>query len=235
MKLIVSFLFVLTQTIFAGVYEINRDHSHLKFSVEYLKSSTVEGQFRYFQGKFQFDTTSQVLSQLNVKITAKTIDTLNQKRDFHLRGHEFLFAAKYPEIIFTLDKPLTLNKDHWTNTEAQLSLRDKVKKNLPVSVLYKGSVIDPWGKENLFFELKSSINRKEFDMTWNKILDQGGLALGEDVSIHAVIQAQVDGASTSFSTHMVPSTKGIVERDLLKKGSIKKLSTSTDPADYKAK
>ncbi len=99
---------------------------------------------------------------------AKTIDTLNQKRDFHLR--------------------------------------DKVNKNLPVSVLYRGSVIDPWG-----------------------------LALGEDVSIHAVIQAQVDGASTSFSSHMVPSTKGIVERDQLKKGSIKKLSTSTDPADYKAK
>ncbi len=64
-------------------------------------------------------------------------------------------------------------------------------------------------------------------------MDNGGLLIGDTIRISITVQAQVLGEKTPFSTHMVPTTKGIVERDLLQKGKIKKLSTSTDPKDKK--
>ena len=70
-------------------------------------------------------------------------------------------------------------------------------------------------------------------MSWNKMLDNGGYLIGDQVGITITIQSQPQGEVTPFSTHMIPSTKGIVERDLLKRGKIKKLSTSTDPRDHK--
>jgi hypothetical protein len=69
-------------------------------------------------------------------------------------------------------------------------------------------------------------------MNWNKELDNGGLLVGDEVRIKISVQAQPKGEKTAFSTHMIPSTKGIIERDQLKRGKIKKLSTSTDPKEH---
>ena len=71
-------------------------------------------------------------------------------------------------------------------------------------------------------------------MKWNKELDSGGYLVGDLIRLKMSAQAQVAGEKTAFSTHMIPSTKGIIERDQLKKGKIKKLSTSTDPNDQQS-
>lgn len=66
-------------------------------------------------------------------------------------------------------------------------------------------------------------------------MDNGGVLIGDKALVKITIQAQASGDKTAFSTHMIPSTKGIIERDQLKKGIIKKLTTSTDPLDHPAK
>jgi hypothetical protein len=107
-----------------------------------------------------------------------------------------------------------------------------VKKEVTLNGIYKGKVLDPWNKENFFFEFETTIDRKDFGMNWNKELDNGGLLVGDEVRIKISVQAQPKGEKTAFSTHMIPSTKGIIERDQLKRGKIKKLSTSTDPKEH---
>ena len=106
-----------------------------------------------------------------------------------------------------------------------------VKRPLILEGIYKGKLKDPWGKDNYFFTLTGEIDRKTYGIVWNKTMDDGGVLIGDTVRISLTVQAQALGEKTPFSTHMVPTTKGIVERDQLNKGQIKKLSTSTDPKD----
>jgi polyisoprenoid-binding protein YceI len=216
----------------ASLYEINEDHSKVNFEVEYMTLTKVQGQFKNYEGTFKFDEKSKTIEEIQAKIFARSIDTNEAKRDFHLKSHEFLFASNFPEITFTTNQKITLKEKKNLKISGILEIRG-IKKNVTGDIMYKGHMIDPWGKENLFIEFKTQINRKDFGMNWNKELDQGGYLVGDLVSINLSIQAQKAGEKTAFSTHMIPSTKAIKERELLKKGKLKKLSTSTDPKDHK--
>lgn len=224
---ILFFIFMFINLSFADVYELNREHSKVKFTVDYMSLSKVEGIFKDFTSSFEFNPKTNKLKKIEAKIEAKSVDTSDPKRDNHLRGMEFLFSSKYPEISFTSEQEITVVPKKKTKLNGVLEIRG-IKQNIVGDLIYKGKVLDPWGKENLFLEFSTEIDRKKFNMVWNKELDEGGLLVGDNVGIQIIIQAQLKGEKTSFSTHMIPSTKGIVERDQLKKGKIKKLSTSTE-------
>lgn len=230
-KLFITFVLLMSMSSMASHYEINKEHSKIKFDVEYMSISKVEGQFKDYEAEFEFDSSNLNLSNVSAKINPNSVDTNDQKRDFHLKGHEFLFAANYPQIVFVSNGSVVLKQKVKTKLTGILEIRG-VKKAISAELLYRGSIIDPWGKENLFIELTTTINRKDFGMVWNKEMDQGGYLVGDNVGIQIIVQAQKSGEKTAFSTHMIPSTKAISERDQLKKGKIKKLSTSTDPKDH---
>lgn len=210
----------------AEVYEINKDHSKVQFSVEYMSMTKVDGIFKNYVGTFAMN--GNQISKIDITIDPNSVDTNEPKRDFHLKGHEFFFASNYPAIKFKSINGLAVTEKKSHKFSGELTIRDFTK-TISGDLLYKGKIVDPWGKENLFFEYKTEIDRKDFGMKWNKELDQGGYLVGDKVQVVISIQAQKSGDKTAFSTHMIPSTKGIVERDQLKKGKIKKLSTSTDP------
>ncbi len=227
-KMIYVFLMLLSfQNIQAKpqTFEINQEHSKLGFSVQYMMMTDVEGVFKKFQG--YFDVENNTLSNVQILISTRSVDSLDSKRDFHLRNHEFLYASKFPTITFTSKESVTLVEQKVIKVPGTLTLRG-ITKPVTLEVIFKGKKFDPWAKENLFFEGKTKINRKDFDIVWNKEMDNGGYLVGDEVVIDFKLQAQHLGDKTPFSTHMVPTTKGIVERDQLKKGKIKKLSTATD-------
>jgi polyisoprenoid-binding protein YceI len=226
-------LFGSTQ-VFAKVLEMNPDHSKITFEVDYMKLSSVEGQFKTYSGSLTIDSTETQLSNVQVVIKADSVDTNESKRDFHIKGHEFFFTASYPTIEFKAPGTAVIGGDKKFEILGILTLRG-IKKEVSFNGIYKGKALDPWKKENYFFVLTGEINRQDFGMKWNKELDSGGYLVGDKVKINISVQAQVSGEKTAFSTHMIPSTKGIVERDQLKRGKIKKLSTSTDPKDYSVK
>ena len=89
---------------YAELYELNKEHSKVKFSVDYMSVSSVEGIFKDFVTSFEFDSKTKKLKKIEAKIQAKSIDTSDSKRDNHLKGMEFLFTSKYPELIFTSTK-----------------------------------------------------------------------------------------------------------------------------------
>lgn len=215
----------------AKVLEVNHDHSKVLFDVDYMKLTTVQGQFKSYTGSFKLDNNDAQISNVLVSIKADSIDTSEPKRDFHLKGHEFFMTASYPTIEFVSTSPTTIGKDKKFKMKGILTVRG-VKKEVTLDGNFKGKIVDPWKKENYFFDLSGEVNRQDFGMKWNKVLDNGGYLLGDTVHMKITVQAQMEGDKTPFSTHMVPSSKGIVERDQLKRGEIKKLSTSTDPKDH---
>jgi polyisoprenoid-binding protein YceI len=229
--LLVSFL---SFNIYSSIseYQINKEHSKIQFQIEYMSLTKVQGIFKDYQAKFEFDNSTNVLKKVEATIFPSSIDTSDPKRDYHLKGHEFFFIANYPAMKFASVEPMQLKLKSKSVFKGMIEIRG-IKKEVIGDIIYKGSILDPWGKENLFFEISLELNRQDFGMKWNKELDQGGYLVGDKVNVALNIQAQKSGEKTAFSTHMIPSTKAIIERNQLKKGKLKKLSTSTDPNENK--
>lgn len=226
-KLVFLFVILISANAFSKPqsFEVNQEHSKLGFAVQYMMMTDVEGVFKKFQG--YFDVEGNTLSNIQVLVSTRSVDSLDAKRDFHLKSHEFLYSAKFPTIAFKSSAPVELKENQLVKVPGTVTLRG-IEKPVTLEVIFKGRKFDPWAKENLFFEGKTKINRKDFGIVWNRELDNGGILVGDEVSIDFKLQAQHLGNKTPFSTHMVPTTKGIIERDQLKKGKIKKLSTSTE-------
>jgi len=211
-------------------FELIKEHSRIAFDVDYMLMTKVEGQFKDFQGVFTLNAAENDISKIKIKVLGESVDTNDGKRDFHLRGHEFFFVATHPEIIFESPGPIKIEPGKKIQIGGYLTMRG-VKRPLILEGVYKGKLKDPWGKDNYFFNLTGELDRKAYGIVWNKTMDAGGALIGDIVRLNLTVQAQVLGEKTPFSTHMVPTTKGIVERDQLSKGKIKKLSTATDPKD----
>lgn len=224
---------VISSAAHATTLEIVKEHSRVSFDVDYMMMTKVEGQFKGYHGFFEINDKENQLSNIRVEVTSDTVDTNDPKRDFHVKGHEFLYSAVYPDIAYKAQGPFIISDAKKFQVKGDVTLRG-ITKPMVLEGVYKGKGKDPWGKDSYFLEMTGEINRKDFGIVWNKQVDTGGYLLGDIVKFTIIVQAQKIGDKTPFSTHMIPSTKGIVERHDLKTGKIKKLTTPTDPKDQSA-
>lgn len=170
---------------FAAEYTVDKDHSNVGFSIRHLVSK-VPGSFKDYEGTFQFD--EKDLKNAKVQFTIKTasIDTANAKRDEHLRSADFFNAEKNPTITFVSKKVTGSGKKF--KIEGDMTMLG-VTKPVTFNAEYMGAQKDPWGNMKAGFSASSKINRKDFGMVFNKVLDSGSLMLGEDVTIQLDIEA----------------------------------------------
>jgi polyisoprenoid-binding protein YceI len=164
----------------ADTYAIDPGHSEVSFQIRHLVSN-VRGRFNEFSGAVQLDPKNLPASSVEFHIKATSIDTNVADRDKHLRSPDFFDVAKFPEITFKSEsiKPAGKDKYDVTGTLTMHGVSKKV--TLPVS--YLGQVKDPWGNTRAGFETETKLNRKEYGIEWNKVLDSGGAMLGDDVSV----------------------------------------------------
>lgn len=224
----------LTSQVTAREIEIIKEHSKIAFDIDYMIVTKVQGQFKDYHGTININEDKNEIYNIKVVALTNSIDTNDGKRDFHLKGMEFFQATNYPEVLFEAKGPFKISPQKKFRLTGDLTVRG-IKKPFILEGVYKGKLKDPWNKENYFFELEGVMDRKAYGMVWNKKMDNGGLLIGDQAHISITVQSQATGDKTAFSTHMIPSTKGIIERDQLKKGIIKKLTTSTDPKDHPSK
>jgi len=196
-------LFLLAFNLFAEDHELIKEHSQLKFSVSYLKISSVDGLFKDLAGHFQFDEKNGP-SNVEIRIPCNSIFTNDTKRDAHLKTHDFFFCSNYPFIIFRAAKSKDLGKNRFLMA-GELTFKEK-KLPLSLKINYKGTVKDPWGKNNSFFELETILNRQTLGLKWNRDMDGGGLVIGDDVKVSGVIQSQLAKDKTSWSKYMIPAS-----------------------------
>ncbi len=166
----------------SGEYMIDPDHSQVMFKVKHLAISTVTGRFDLFEGSYNFDSEDMANSSVDTTIVASSINTNKQKRDDHLRSNEFLDVEKYPNITF---KSTSIKKGDGNKFEivGDLTIHG-VTKEVVLDAVYEGHLAsDPWGKERTAFIAEGEINRKDFNMTWNKALEAGGFVVGDKVRI----------------------------------------------------
>ncbi len=177
----------LVQPAGAAVYKLDPAHTEVGFNLKHLMLATVKGTFNKFEGGFDYDEKKKELKDLNVKIETASIDTNVQKRDDHLRSADFFDASKNPEITFIAEKVQFKGAKKATVT-GPLTMHG-VTKPVTLNVDIKGEVDDGNGNQKLVFEATGKISRKEWGLTWNKALDKGGVAVGDEVNIVIAGQA----------------------------------------------
>lgn len=171
----------------AADYKIDPAHTHIEFRVPHVVVSKVEGRFNKFEGTFSFDEKSQKLDKVNVIIKTDSIDTNQPDRDKHLRSADFFDVAKHPDITFKGTKTI-YDGPKPEKIEGDLTIHGVTKK-VTMEIDYKGAVTDHMGTRRIAFECELEINRKDFGMTWNKSLDKGGVAVGDEVKIEILGEA----------------------------------------------
>ena len=165
----------------AAEYMIDPDHSQVIFNVKHMGISTVTGRFDLLEGTYDFDEKDIGKSSVDVSITSSSVNTNKQKRDDHLRSPDFLNVEKYPAITF---KSKDIKGEHGNDFTIVGDLTiNGVTKEVELDAEYGGKAVDPMGNERTAFTAGTTINRKDYGITWNKTLDSGGLVVGDDVKI----------------------------------------------------
>jgi polyisoprenoid-binding protein YceI len=171
----------------ASTWTIDPEHSNIGFKVRHLMVSNVKGSFEKHTGTVEIDDKDITKSKVEVSIDTNSINTNVKKRDEHLRSADFFDVAKYPAMTFVSKKVATAGKDKLKVT-GDLTLHGITKQVvLDVEGPTKESK-DPWGTIRKGATATTKINRKDFGLVWNKALETGGVAVGEEITITLEIE-----------------------------------------------
>jgi polyisoprenoid-binding protein YceI len=171
----------------ASEWQFDMQHSGINFMVRHLLVAKVRGRFTRWSGSMRFDEKNPAASSVEVQIDTDSVDTTEPQRDTHLRSPDFLDAANHPRMTFKSTK-VERAGDGVFKVKGELTIRG-VTRPAVLEVEYGGAMRDPWGNERVGFTARATIDRKEFGITFNQVLDHGGLALGEQISIDIDVEA----------------------------------------------
>ena len=159
---------------------IDSTHSEVGFKIKHLMISTVRGYFSEFEGSAEKEN-----DKYNVEFSLKTssVNTNNQDRDKHLISEDFFDSEKYPTIDF-MSRYVDLNSPI---INGYITVKG-ITKPISLDVVYNGTNVDPWGNKKHGFEISGKINRKDFNLTWNAPLSDGGLLLDDQVHLNLEVQ-----------------------------------------------
>ncbi len=170
----------------AETFNFDANHASVMFQIRHLMSK-VTGKFNAFEGAVQIDRDDPAGSSVAFTIETESIDTANERRDGHLKSPDFFDVASHPTITFESTSVKPLGDDAFEVT-GSLTMRGVTKAVvLPVEVL--GEMKDRRGNQRIGFEISTTLNRKDYGISYNQVLDQGGLLLGEDVTITINLEA----------------------------------------------
>lgn len=171
----------------SGTYVLDPTHTRVGFVTRHAMVTKVRGSFNEFTGSAYFDAENPAASSGTVTIQVASIDTRNAPRDEHLRGLDFLGLDEYPEITFRTTAITPTGPDTFDVT-GDLTFKG-VTRPVTVPFSFEGQANDPFGNVRVGFEGSTTINRKDWGITWNATLETGGVLVSEKVVLEFEISA----------------------------------------------
>jgi polyisoprenoid-binding protein YceI len=159
----------------------------VNFWVRHLMVSKVHGRFAKWSGTLTFDEQSPGDSHVDVEIDAASIDTKEPQRDAHLRSPDFFDTDKYPTLVFKSTRFESAGEGLYKLT-GDLTMHG-VTKPVTLDVEFAGRATHPRLGERAGFSARGTLNRKDWGLTFNQILDSGGVALSDKIELHLEIEA----------------------------------------------
>lgn len=152
-----------------GRWTVDPAHSSVEFAVKHLMIATVKGRFREFEGALQVADTDIVRGHGTVKV--ETLDSGDLQRDGHLLSSDFFDVDRHPEIRFTLRELEPDDELRW-QALGEITIRGKTQP-ITLEATVTGRAHDPWGAERLALELTGELDRRDFGLSWNQVVDAG--------------------------------------------------------------
>jgi polyisoprenoid-binding protein YceI len=167
-------------------WSLDLSHSEIGFKIKHLMISNVSGNFNKFDVQVETQGDDFSKAKVTAVIDVASINTNNEQRDVHLRNADFFEVEQHPNITFTSTKIEAVD-DETFNLLGDLTIKETTK---PVKLLveYSGLAKDPWGNEKAGFTISGKINRKDWGINYNAVLETGGVMLGEDLKLAGEIQ-----------------------------------------------
>lgn len=165
---------------------LDPSHSELTFKIKHLMISNVSGSFKNFT--VEAETEDHEFTTAKVKATAEmaSISTNNEQRDAHLRNSDFFEVETHPELSFTGTKVQQVDGENYI-LHGDLTMKG-ITHPVKLDVEYSGVTKDPWGGERAGFIVTGKLKRSDWGISFNGVLETGGVMLGEEVKLNAEVQ-----------------------------------------------
>ncbi|MDO5626780.1 MAG: YceI family protein [Mobilicoccus sp.] len=169
-----------------GTYTIDPVHSRLGFVARHAMVTKVRGSFTEFEGTAR---TGADLTDASIEITAQvaSVDTRNDDRDGHLRTGDFFDADTYPTLSFRSTEVVAAD-DETLRVTGDLTIKD-VTKPVTIDFEFGGAAKDPFGNERIGFDGSTTINRKDYGLSFNAALETGGVLVSDKITLEIEISA----------------------------------------------
>lgn len=168
-------------------WNIDPVHSQVTFSVKHMMVSTVRGNFKVFGGKLEIDPEHPENSWVEAQADAASVDTREPNRDNHLRSADFFAVEQFPTITFKSKKIEPLSNNEY-RVLGDLTMRG-VTREVVFNAEYAGQLKDMYGKQRAGLSARTTINRRDFGLTWGVVLETGGALVGDKVNIELDLAA----------------------------------------------
>ena len=173
-----------------GVWELDPAHSSVEFSVKHMMMTTVRGRFKGVSATLTGNEDHPEGCCVEVAIDTASIDTGSSDRDAHLRSAEFFDADRFPKITFRstrLDGNPRAENGARFRVFGELTIRDTTME-IALDCIFEGRGADPWGKERIGFGAVADIDRRDWGLKWNQVIETGGVLVANKVRIEAEVQ-----------------------------------------------
>jgi polyisoprenoid-binding protein YceI len=161
-------------------YKIDPAHSSAQFVVRHMMITNVRGGFTGVRGTVVYDPNDLNASSIDVNIDVNTLGTGDSTRDGHVKGADFLDAEKYPSITFK-SKTISKGSDHLVTGD--LTIHGVTREAVLAVDGPTAEQTDPWGNTRIGASATTKIKRSDFGLTWNTMLETGGIMLGDDLKL----------------------------------------------------
>lgn len=178
---------VIAMPLAAATWEIDSVHSSAQFSVRHMMVSNIRGEFGKVTGTVEFDGKDLETIRVEATIDATTIDTREADRDKHLRSADFFDVEHHPTLSFKSKKAEPLSDGHFS-LMGDLTIRGVTREVVLEVEGPTPSIKDPWGNVRRGVSATTQINRQDFGLKWNGVLEAGGVLVGDEVSINIDIE-----------------------------------------------
>jgi polyisoprenoid-binding protein YceI len=165
-----------------STWNIDPVHSTAQFKVKHMMISNVKGEFTKITGKLELNHSDITKSHVEGFIDAATINTREPDRDTHLKSADFLDVEKFPHLSFKSTQ-ISKNGDGELSVEGDLTIHGVTRKAVFEVEGPSPPTKDPWGNTRIGLSATTRVNRKDFGLNWNTVLEAGGILVGEEVSI----------------------------------------------------
>ncbi len=171
----------------AATYNIDATHSSAHFKVRHLMIANVRGEFTKVSGTVVANSSNLAASSVTAEIDVNSINTREPDRDKHLKSADFFDAATFPTMKFQ-SKKIEADGPQGYKVTGDLTIHGVTHEEVLYVTGPTPEIIDPWGLTRRGAEATAKISRKDFGLTYNSVLETGGVVIGDEVEISIEVE-----------------------------------------------